>query len=67
MKNYKRQYRQLSDDTKSKISASSRNKPKSEIHKQRIKQSMLQYWRTVENKPDSLSMDDYLNKNSGKK
>lgn len=67
MKNYKRQYRQLSDETKSKISTSSRNKPKSEIHKQRIKQSMLQYWRTVENKPDSLSMDDYLNKNSGKK
>ena len=63
MKNYKRQYRQLGDETKSKISTSAKNKPKSEEHKQRIQQSMLRYWQTVPNKPDSLSMDDYLNKN----
>ena len=63
MKNYKRQYRQLSDEVKTKISQSAKNKPKSEIHKQHLRQSMLRYWSTVMNKPDSLSMDDYLNKN----
>ena len=31
MKEYKRQYRELSDETKQKISNSSRNKPKSAI------------------------------------
>ena len=61
MKNYTRQYRQLSDETKSKISTSAKNKSKSEEHKRRIQQSMLRYWQTVPNKPDSLSMDDYLN------
>ena len=63
MKNYTRQYRQLSDEKKNKISTSEKNKPKSEEHKRRIQQSMLRYWQTVPNKPDSLSMDDYLNKN----
>ena len=61
MKQYKRKYRQLSDETKNKISTSTRNKPKSEIHKQHIQQSMLRYWRSVKNKPNDLSMDDYLN------
>ena len=61
MKQYKRQYRQLSDETKSKIRTSTRNKPKSEIHKRRIQQSMLDYWCTVKDKPADLSMDDYLN------
>ena len=64
MKNYKRQYRQLSDETKNKISTSAKNKPKSEEHKRRIQQSMLRYWQTVPNKPDSLTMDDYLNPNN---
>ena len=64
MKNYTRQYRQLSDEVRAKISQSVKNKPKSEIHKQHLSQSMLRYWRTVQNKPDSLSMDDYLNPNN---
>lgn len=63
MKEYKRQYRQLSDETKNKISNSNRNKPKTEIQKQRIRQAMIQYWKTVPNKPNSLSMDDYLKRN----
>ena len=67
MKNYTRHYRQLSDETKNKISTSAKNKPKSEEHKQRIQPSMLRYWQTVPNKPDSLSMDDYLNKNDDSK
>ena len=40
MKDYKRQYRQLDDETKQKISNSSRNRPKSDQHKQRISQGM---------------------------
>ena len=63
MKEYKRQYRQLSDETKAKISNSNKNKPKTEIQKQRIRQAMIQYWKTVPNKPNSLSMDDYLKRN----
>lgn len=62
MKNYKRMYRELSDEVKTKISQSAKNKPKSEIHKLHIKQGMLRYWRTIENKPSGLSMNDYLNK-----
>ena len=49
---YKRQYRQLDDETKQKISMSSRNKPKSEIHKQHISQGMEKYWQSVPDRPD---------------
>ena len=52
MNNYKRQYRQIDDETKLKISLTSRNKPKSELHKQHISQGMEEYWRTVTNRPD---------------
>ena len=52
MNNYKRQYRQIDDETKLKISLTSRNKPKSELHKQHIRQGMEEYWRTVPNRPD---------------
>ena len=52
MNNYKRQYRQIDDETKLKISLTSRNKPKSELHKQHISQGMEAYWRTVPNRPD---------------
>lgn len=67
MKEYKRQYRQLSDETKNKISNSNKNKPKTEIQKQRIRQAMIQYWKTVPDKPHSLSMDDYLKRNDNDK
>lgn len=50
---YKRQYRQLDDETKQKISTSTRNKPKSEEHKEHIRQGMLQYWETVPNRDDT--------------
>ncbi len=64
MKQYKRKYRQLSDETINKIRNSAKNKPKSEIHKKHIQQSMLSYWRSVKDRPDDLSMDDYLNGNN---
>ncbi len=50
---YKRQYRQLDDETKQKISMSTQGKPKSEAHKEHIRQGMLQYWETVPNKEDT--------------
>ena len=53
MKNYKRQYRELDDATKQKISQSSRNKPKSEQHKQHISQAMIDYWQTVPSRSDN--------------
>ena len=59
MKEYKRQYRELEDATKQKISQSSRNKPKSEQHKQHISQAMKDYWRGVPHKPDD-EMRRYL-------
>ena len=52
MKEYKRQYRELSDETKQKISNSSRNRPKSDQHKQHISQGMKDYWQNVPNRPD---------------
>ena len=66
MKEYKRQYRELEDATKQKISQSSKNRPKSETHKpethkQHISQAMIDYWETVEHRPDDeTTMDDII-------
>ena len=61
MKEYKRQYRELEDATKQKISQSSKNKPKSEIHKQHISQAMIDYGETVEHRPnDETTVDDII-------
>ena len=64
MQHYKRQWRELSDEHKDKISQSSKNKPKSAEHRQHISQAMIDYWRGVPHKPedgDGLTMDEYLN------
>ncbi len=55
MKEYKRQYRELSNETKQKISNSSRNRPKSDQHKQHISQGMKDYWQNVPNRPDDTN------------
>lgn len=55
MKEYKRQYRELSDETKQKISNSSRNRPKSDQHKQHISQGMKDYWQNVPSRPDDTN------------
>ena len=47
MNDYKRQYRELDQETKQKISDSSRNKPKSEEQTKRISQGMLKYWEGI--------------------
>ena len=50
---YKRQFRELSDETKEKISAANRNRPKSEMHRQHISQSMKKYWEQIPHRPVS--------------
>ncbi len=50
---YKRQYRQLSDETKRLLSLKNKGRKKSETHKQHISKSMLDYWKGVPNKPTS--------------
>ena len=56
---YKRQYRELSDETKEKISLSTTGVRKSDLHKQHISQAMKDYWRGVPHKPDD-EMRRYL-------
>lgn len=57
-KQYKRQYRQLDDDVKQQISDSTRNRPKSEEHKEHIRQGMIQYWQSVPDRPESTDEMD---------
>lgn len=62
---YKRQWRELSDETKQKISQSSLNKHKSESHKAHISQAMKDYWQNVPHRPNGeLSMDEFLGRNN---
>ena len=49
---YKRQYRQLSDATKQKISQSLKGRSKSMSHVENIKNGLKNYWQTVPNRPD---------------
>lgn len=62
MENKKRIYRELSDETKAKISNSSKGKPKSASHKIHISQAMYDYWKTIPHKPkgEHTTMDDLL-------
>ena len=55
---YKRQYRDLPDEVKQKISASTKGKAKSYDHKQHISQGMRKYWSGVPNKPQSQDNND---------
>lgn len=47
---HKRQYCELSDETKNKISKSTRGRGKSFQHKQNISKGMTEYWKTVPNR-----------------
>ena len=51
--NYKRQYRQLNDTTKQKISQSLRGRTKSATHSQAISNGLKKYWATVPNQPNN--------------
>jgi len=50
---YKRQYRQMDDATKRKISQSLKGKCKSMTHKENIKIGLKRYWENVPNRPDA--------------
>lgn len=43
-------YRELSDETKAKISQSMRNKSKTETHREAISNGLKTYWKTIPNK-----------------
>ncbi len=51
MGKYKRQYRELDDQTKKKISDSNKGKKLSEYQKELISQSMIEYWKSVPHRP----------------
>lgn len=62
MENKKRIYRELNDETKAKISNSSKGKPKSASHKIHISQAMTDYWKTIPHKPkkEHTTMNDLI-------
>lgn len=47
----KRQYRELSDTTRAKISQSMRGRSKTYTHKEAISKGLKEYWKTIPNKP----------------
>lgn len=51
--NYKRQYRQLDDTTKEKISQSLKNRTKSATHTQAISDGLKKHWTSVLNQPNN--------------
>lgn len=55
---YKRQYRNLNDEVKQKISTSTKGRAKSYDHKQHISQGMKKYWSSVPSKPLSHENND---------
>lgn len=59
-KQYKRQWRDFPEDAKRKVSDALKNRPKTDAHKQAISNSMRDYWKGVESKPEQTSMDDFL-------
>lgn len=55
---YKRQFRQLSDETKQKISQSLKGRSKSVTHVENIKNGLKNYWKTVPNQPQDENTND---------
>ncbi|MDL2213904.1 hypothetical protein LJC72_11615 [Bacteroides sp. OttesenSCG-928-D19] len=51
MENRKRQYRELDDMTKQKISMALRGRSKSISHTEKISDGLKKYWETIPNKP----------------
>ena len=51
---YKRQYREMDDITKMKISQTLKGRGKSSTHKENISAGLKNYWKQIPNKP----MDD---------
>lgn len=49
---YKRKYRQMSDETKQKISQSLKGRSKSMSHVLKIRHGLRNYWKQIPNRPD---------------
>ena len=49
---YKRKYRQMSDETKQKISQSLKGRSKSMSHVENIKNGLINYWKNIPNRSD---------------
>ena len=63
MKNqqHKRQWRELDDTTRERISRSMQGKQKNEQWKFRISQSLKAYWKTIPHRPQSgITMSDLI-------
>ena len=60
MSEYKRQFRELSDETKDKISQSTKGKRKSFSHRQHLSQALSDYWKSVPSRGEHLTMQEYL-------
>lgn len=54
----RRQYRNLGDDTKAKISQALKGKSKSLSHAQAISQGMVNYWKHIPPKPSDEPHDE---------
>ena len=65
MTEYRRQYRELGDETKAKIAQANRNRPKSEAHRQRISQAMKDYWAKVPHRSSSGNVTTYQGVENG--
>ena len=57
----KRQYRDLRDDTKMRISQSLKGRSFSDSHKQAISDAMPQYWATIPYRPSDNNESNNLN------
>ena len=66
MTKYKRQYRELSQETKDKISAAQKNRRKSADHRLHISQAMTQYWANIPHRPDSGNVTTYQEEGDSK-
>ena len=60
MSTYKRQFRELDDSTKQKISKASKGKTKSMSHREHLSQALKKYWDSVPSRNKDLSMQEYL-------
>lgn len=60
MSTYKRQFRELDDSTKQKISKASKGKTKSMSHREHLSQALKKYWDSVPSRSKDLSMQEYL-------
>lgn len=54
----KRRFRELSPETKAKISQAMRGKSKSFTHRENIRNGLKEYWKTVPNKPTNEKAED---------